>query len=219
MILISPSILSADFLMLGDELNKVTQAGANLIHIDVMDGHFVPNLTMGPLIVEAVKRGTSLPLDVHLMINNPERSIEYYAKAGADYLTIHSESCIHLERAIKQIKSFGIKAGVALNPSTHESALSYVLDELDLVLVMSVNPGFAHQQFLPSALKKISSIKNMLLKSSNKNCLISVDGGINDQTIAACAKAGAQIFVAGSYIFKALDYEKAITSLKTLAQA
>ena len=145
MTLIAASILSADFLALGLELDKVARAGADLIHIDVMDGHFVPNLTMGPLIVEAVKRGTSLPLDVHLMINNPECYIETYAKAGANYLTIHAESCIHLERTIKQIKSLGVKAGVALNPSTHESALSYVIDELDLVLIMSVNPGFAHQ--------------------------------------------------------------------------
>lgn len=219
MTLIAPSILSADFLALGLELDKVTRAGADLIHIDVMDGHFVPNLTMGPLIVEAVKRGTSLPLDVHLMINNAECYLETYAKAGADYLTVHAESATHLERVVKQIKSLGLKAGVALNPATHESALSYVLDELDLILVMSVNPGFAHQQFLPLALKKIASVKSMLLKGTNKTCLISVDGGITNQTIRACANAGAQVFVAGSYIFKSPDYQKAIAELKAQAGA
>ncbi len=180
MTLIAPSILSADFLALGLELDKVMRAGADLIHIDVMDGHFVPNLTMGPLIVEAVRRGTSLSLDVHLMITNPECYIETYAKAGADYLTVHAESCTHLERCIKHIKSLGLKAGVALNPSTHESALSYVLDDLDLILVMSVNPGFAHQQFLPSAVKKIASIKSMLKASTNNSCLISVEGCITE---------------------------------------
>lgn len=219
MTLIAPSILSADFLALGQELDKVARAGADLIHIDVMDGHFVPNLTMGPLIIEAVKRGTSLPLDVHLMITNAECYIERYAKAGADYLTVHAESCTHLERTIKHIKSLGLKAGVALNPSTHESVLSYVLEDLDLILIMSVNPGFANQQFLPSAVKKIASIKSMLLKSINKTCLISVDGGISDQTIGACAHAGAQVFVAGSYIFKSPDYQKAIASLKEQAKS
>jgi len=219
MTLIAPSILSADFLALGLELDKVTRAGANLIHIDVMDGHFVPNLTMGPLIVEAVKRGTSLPLDVHLMITNAECYLETYAKAGADYLTVHAESSVHLERTIKHIKSLGLKAGVALNPSTHESVLSYVLDDLDLILVMSVNPGFAHQPFLPLAVKKIASIKSMLSTSNNKHCLISVDGGITDQTIGACAHAGAEVFVAGSYIFKAGDYQKAIARLKAQASS
>ena len=214
MTLIAPSILSADFLNLGQELQKIAHAGADLIHIDIMDGVFVPNLTMGPLILEAVRRGTDLRLDVHLMIENPTCYIDTYAQAGADYITIHAEACVHLERAIKHIKKLGLKAGVALNPSTHENALSYVLDDLDLVLVMSVNPGFAQQEFLPSALKKIASIKSMLLKSTNTNCLISVDGGINDQTIGACARAGANMFVAGSYIFKSPDYHEAISKLR-----
>lgn len=217
MVLIAPSILSANFLKLGEELHKLEKAGADFIHIDVMDGHFVPNLTMGPMIVEAVKRGTSLPLDVHLMIANPECYVEVYAKAGADYLTIHSEGSVHLERTIKHIKSCGIKAGVALNPATHEDALSYVIDEIDLILVMSVNPGFGNQQFLPSALKKIRALKGMLKDSTNNNCLISVDGGISDHSIGPCAKAGAELFVAGSFIFKTPDYQKAIAELRAQA--
>lgn len=217
MALIAPSLLSANFLELGHELKKLEKAGADFIHLDIMDGHFVPNITMGPLVVEAVRRGTNLPLDVHLMIEKPEYFIEAYAKAGATYLSVHSESCVHLERVIKQIKSYGIKAGVALNPSTHEDALSYVIDELDLILVMSVNPGFGNQQFLPSAVKKIRAIKSMLDKIAHKTCLLSVDGGINEHTIGPCAEAGAELFVAGSYILKAPDYQKAITELRNHA--
>lgn len=211
---ISPSILSADFLNLGQELKKISQAQADMIHIDVMDGHFVPNLTMGPMIVKACKSATTLPLDVHLMINKPENLIDAFIEAGADYLTVHQENCNHLERVIKYIKSKSCKAGVAINPATNEQSLKYVIDQLDLVLIMSVNPGFGGQDFLPSVLPKIAAIKNMINSADNPGCLISVDGGINEQTSKLCTKAGADILVAGSFIFKQIDYKKAIKDLK-----
>lgn len=213
--LVAPSILSADFLRLGQELNHLEKAQADMIHVDIMDGHFVPNLTMGPVIVKAIKNGTKLPLDVHLMIDNPESYLEAYAKAGADYLTVHLESCRHLERAIKYIKSLGLKAGVALNPSIDENSLKYVIDQLDLVLVMSVNPGFSGQSFLPLALKKIGAVKAMLKVCQNSSCLISVDGGISHHNAHDCAQAGASLLVAGSYIFKSTDYPSAIAKLKS----
>lgn len=214
MVAVAPSILSADFLTLGLEILALEQAGADRIHIDVMDGHFVPNLTMGPLIISAVKQVATVPLDVHLMIENPECYIDAYIDSGADFLTIHAESLVHLERAIKQIKSRQVKAGVALNPSTHENALAYVVAELDLVLVMSVNPGFGNQQFLPSALKKIAAVKSMIEQAGNHNCIISVDGGITAQTAGPCIKAGASCLVAGSFIFKSADYKTAIDQLR-----
>jgi ribulose-phosphate 3-epimerase len=214
MVLISPSILSADFLYLHDEIMAIEQTSADFIHIDIMDGHFVPNLTFGPFIIRAIKNITKLPLDVHLMISNPGSYIEAYASSGADLLTIHVESCIHLERTIKQIKSHKIKAGVALNPSTHESVLQYVLKDLDLVLIMSVNPGFSGQNFLPAMLKKIAAVKVMVGQVKNRHCLISIDGGINDQTAKLCIQAGASSLVAGSYIFNSSDYQRAVLSLK-----
>ncbi|HXW53281.1 MAG TPA: ribulose-phosphate 3-epimerase, partial [Myxococcota bacterium] len=199
MVLIAPSILSANFLHLEQEIKAIVEAGADFIHIDVMDGHFVPNLTMGPVIIEAIKRVTSVPLDVHLMINNPSCYLESYVESGADLLTIHVESSIHLERDLALIRSRGAKAGVALNPSTHERVLDYVINEVDLVLVMSVNPGFSGQTFLPSAVKKIAQIKGMLKAAHNTKCIISVDGGINEGTAASCVKAGATCLVSGSY--------------------
>jgi len=213
--LVAPSILSADFLCLGHELSLLEQAGADFIHVDIMDGHFVPNLTMGPSMVTALRRGTKLPLDVHLMIDNPESYLDAYAEAGANYLSVHVESCPHLERTIKHIKSLGLKAGVALNPSTNEASLKYIIDQLDLVLVMSVNPGFSGQSFLPLALHKIAAVKAMAHASNNTNCIISVDGGLNNHHAPNCKKAGATLLVAGSYIFSA-DYRLAISSLKSV---
>lgn len=216
MVLVAPSILAADFLNLGQEIAQIEKAGADRIHIDVMDGHFVPNLTLGPPIIAAIKKIAKLPLDVHLMINNPECYIETYQKSGADFLTVHAESCIHLERTIKAIKANNMKAGVALNPSTHENALLYVAKELDIILVMSVNPGFSGQQFLTSVLKKITALKTMLTQVGNPQCIISVDGGITDETGPACIKAGASCLVAGNYIFKSSNYAQAIERLKKL---
>lgn len=214
MVMIIPSLLSADFLNLGQEISALEKAGADLLHVDVMDGSFVPNLTMGPPIIKAIKKAAKVPLDVHLMINNPEKYIETYAESGADYLTIHYEASVHLDRAIEQIKACGIKAGVALNPSTPENVLTYIIDKLDLILVMSVNPGFASQSFLPANLKKIAAIKAMLKGSGNEKCLIFVDGGINDKTGKECVKAGADGLVAGSYILHSGNYQKAIESLR-----
>src|SRR5579871_1518583 len=210
MVRIAPSILSADFLHLEREIKALEDAGADQIHIDVMDGHFVPNLTMGFMVIEAIKRVAKLPLDVHLMITDPSCYIESYINSGADLLTIHVESSLHLERDIKEIKKRGKKAGVALNPSTHENALTYVIGDVDLVLVMSVNPGFGGQSFLPSAVNKIGNIKSMLKAAGNNHCMISVDGGVTDKTAKSCLDAGATCLVAGSYIFKSRDYHQAI---------
>jgi ribulose-phosphate 3-epimerase len=214
MITISPSILSANFLRLESEITALERAGADRIHVDVMDGCFVPNLTIGPMIITAIKRISTIPLDVHLMIVKPELSIMSYIEAGADWLTIHVESCIHLERTIALIKSHNVKAGLALNPSTHESAIEYVLANLDQVLVMSVNPGFSGQQFLMSSLKKIVAIKAMLKECGNNLATISVDGGINDTTAKLVVNAGADCLVAGNYIFQSNDYGSAISLLK-----
>jgi len=214
MVRIAPSILSADFLHLEREIKALEDAGADQIHIDVMDGHFVPNLTMGFMVIEAIKRVAKLPLDVHLMITDPSCYIESYINSGADLLTIHVESSLHLERDIKEIKKRGKKAGVALNPSTHENALTYVIGDVDLVLVMSVNPGFGGQSFLPSAVNKIGNIKSMLKAAGNNHCMISVDGGVTDKTAKSCLDAGATCLVAGSYIFKSRDYHQAIKNLR-----
>jgi ribulose-phosphate 3-epimerase len=214
MIQISPSILSADFLNLGQEIATLEKAGADLVHIDVMDGHYVPNLTVGPPIVSAIKKRASVPLDVHMMIEKPDKSLDAYIDAGANILTVHVESVIHLERTVQKIKSHKVKAGVALNPSTHEHALKYVIGELDLVLVMSVNPGFGGQNFIPSVLDKIAAIKAMLNDAHNTSCMISVDGGINDRTGPLCISKGATCLVAGSYIFAAKDYRAAMAALR-----
>jgi len=213
MVLIAPSLLSADFLKLGEQLALV-ESSADLIHLDVMDGHFVPNITFGPLLVSAAKRGCKLPLDVHLMIENASCYIDDFVKAGADRISIHVESSTHLDSTIKAIKAHGIKAGVALNPATPEEMLKYVIEEIDLVLVMSVNPGFGGQRFIPEALVKIAAVKAMIDRSNNQECLIAVDGGISDTTIKACHSAGARMFVAGSYVFSAADPKEAIRRLR-----
>lgn len=211
--IIAPSILNADFLRLHEQLELVN-GFADQIHLDIMDGHFVPNISFGPMVVEAVKRGTKLPLDVHLMIDNASCYIDAFVKAGASSISVHAEKEVHLMRIIDQIKSYGIKASVALNPATNEEFLRYVINEIDSVLVMSVNPGFGGQQFIPSALVKIANIKAMIDKSSNKDCLIAVDGGVNDQNISALYNAGARIFVLGSYLFSAKEPKEAFFRLK-----
>ena len=213
--LIAPSILSADFSRLGEEIKAVEEVGADWIHVDVMDGHFVPNITIGPAVVEAVKRSTKLPLDVHLMIENPDQFLEDFAKAGSDFLTVQVEASTHLHRTVQAIKALGVKAAVALNPATPVSALEVILEDVDMVLVMSVNPGFGGQAFIPQALQKIKDLKPMIA-SKNPNVLVEVDGGINHKTIQSVAKAGADVFVAGSAIFGSSDYGKTISEFRTL---
>ncbi len=213
---IAPSILSADFSRLGDEIRAVEAAGADLIHIDVMDGHFVPNITIGPLVVKAVRPITSLELDVHLMIEDPNRYLEAFAQAGADWLTVHVEACPHLNRTISRIKELGIKAGVSINPATHPQLLEYCMADVDMILVMSVNPGFGGQHFIYSSLEKICKIREMAEKS-NKNLVIEVDGGVNEHTIAQVARAGADIVVAGSAVFGKTDYKMRIETLRQTA--
>ena len=197
---LSPSILSADFSILGDDISQLESAGASMIHCDIMDGHFVPNISFGPYIVKRVNEITELPLDVHLMIDNPERFIADFKKAGADYLSVHLENNIHLQRIISQIKDSGIKAGVAINPSSPVSLLHDILPFADFILVMSVNPGFGGQTFIKESLIKIAELKS-LIKAKQFNCLIEVDGGINLQNIKQISDAGADILVAGASIF------------------
>ena len=198
---IAPSILSADFARLGEEIAACENAGADWIHVDVMDGHFVPNMTLGPLVVEACRRSTKLPLDVHLMIEKPENLIEAFAKAGASRITVHVETCPHLHRTIQQIQSLGVKAGVTLNPSTPAVMLKEVLSYVDLVLVMTVNPGFGGQNFIVEMLPKIAEIRQMLDKV-NPSAWLEVDGGVSEKTAPALAKAGTEAFVAGNSVFK-----------------
>ncbi len=213
MSIIAPSILSADFGRLLDHCLEVQRAGADWLHIDVMDGQFVPNITIGPLIVDALRGRVSLPLDVHLMIVNPERYIAQFAAAGADYLVVHAEATHHLQRAVAQIKDLGLKAGVALNPHTPLNLLDYVLDELDMVLIMSVNPGFGGQRFLPAVLPKITQLSTTI-RERGLSTLIEVDGGINAQTARQVEAAGASVLVAGSAIFGQSDLEAAIKVIR-----
>jgi len=211
--LIAPSILSADFSKLGDEIKAVEAAGANWIHADVMDGHFVPNITIGPLVVEAVKRVTDLPIDVHLMIENPDNYISAFAEAGASYISVQVETCIHLNRTVQLIKDCNAQAGVVLNPATSLSSLEWVLEEVDYVLIMSVNPGFGGQSFIPGSLDKIKALRQQA-QDRGLSVIIEVDGGVNEKTIAEVASAGADVFVAGSAIFGSKDYQKTIQSFR-----
>ncbi|MFO7913806.1 MAG: ribulose-phosphate 3-epimerase [Desulfotignum sp.] len=214
--LIAPSILSADFTCLGKEVSAVEKAGADWIHIDVMDGQFVPNITYGPIIVEACKRATALPLDVHLMIETPELMIPDFANAGADYISVHAEACPHLHRTLQLIKEHNVRAGVALNPATPLSAIAHITDQLDFVLIMSVNPGFGGQKFIRSSIAKIQALSR-LLKEHGSHALIQVDGGINLDTIDLVAQAGAACFVAGSAVFNTPDYAGTIAKLRDAA--
>lgn len=211
MTVIAPSILSADFADLKNEIQRLAEAEADMIHLDIMDGHFVPNLTFGPAVVKAIRPYASLPFDVHLMVSNPDDLIPCFAKAGADIITVHAEACPHLDKTLAEIRKLGCKAGVSLNPSTPENALEYVLDKLDQILVMCVNPGFGGQKFIPAQLEKIACVKKMI---DGRSILIEVDGGINPLTAAEAVAAGADILVAGTAVFEGGDYAKNIAALR-----
>jgi ribulose-phosphate 3-epimerase len=214
--LIAPSILSADGGRLAEEIIAIEKADADWIHVDVMDGHFVPNITMGPAIIAALRKATKLPFDVHLMINDPDSYIESFAAAGADYITVHVEAARHLHRTVELIKKQGKKAGVSLNPATPLGSIEEILPDIDLLLIMSVNPGFGGQKFIPGSLSKIQRASEMIAKLSQKP-LLEVDGGVNSQNIASIARAGADVLVAGAAVFGTTDYAQTITTLKTAA--
>jgi len=210
---IAPSILSADFSRLADEVGAVEKAGADVIHVDVMDGHFVPNITIGPLVVQGLRKLTSLPLDVHLMIENPDRYIDPFVQAGGNWITVHAEVCPHLRRTIKKVRQLNARPGIVLKPATPLKTLFPVLDEIDLILIMSVNPGFGGQSFIPSTLKKIERLRKIV--DQNRYPLeIEVDGGVKVENIRDVSAAGADIFVVGTGIFKTNDYEETIRKLR-----
>jgi ribulose-phosphate 3-epimerase len=218
MIKLAPSILSADFARLGAEVQAVAKAGADYIHIDVMDGHFVPNITIGPLVVEAVRKVTDLPLDVHLMIENPDRYIPDFARAGADLITVHQEAVPHLHRTVQLIKNLGKKAGISINPATPAATLDEILDDLDLVLVMTVNPGFGGQGFIDRCLTKIAALRHELDRRGLA-VELEVDGGVKIDNIDRIAAAGADVFVAGSAVFGTADYAATLAELRRRASA
>jgi len=210
---IAPSVLSADFSRLGDEVKAVEKAGADVIHVDVMDGHFVPNITIGPLVVRGLKKLTSLPLDVHLMIESPERYIEAFAQAGSDWITVHAEVCPHLKRIVKKVRELKVRPGIVLKPATSLKTLYPILDEIDLALIMSVEPGFGGQSFIPSTLRKILRLRKIV--DQNRYPLeIEVDGGVKAENIREVSMAGADIFVVGTGIFKTENYEETIKKLR-----
>ncbi|GAB1529319.1 MULTISPECIES: ribulose-phosphate 3-epimerase [Brevibacillus] len=214
MVKIAPSILSADFARLGEEIHDVEKGGADWIHVDVMDGHFVPNITIGPLIVEAIRPVTKLPLDVHLMIEEPDRYIPQFAKSGADWITVHQEACRHLHRTLYLIKEQGVKAGVVLNPATPISTIEPVLADLDMVLLMTVNPGFGGQKFIHSVVPKVAQLRQMLNERGLGHVEIEIDGGVNAQTARLCEEAGATVLVAGSAVFNQENRGQAIAAIR-----
>jgi ribulose-phosphate 3-epimerase len=216
MIKIAPSILSADFARLGEEIREAEKAGADLIHVDVMDGHFVPNITIGPPVVKAIKKVATLPLDVHLMIEEPDKYIEDFVRAGSDSITIHAEASIHLHRSIRFIRDQGARVGVSLNPATPLDELDFILPEIDMVLLMSVNPGFGGQQFIPQVLDKIKILKSMIKKQKNK-IEIEVDGGVNTNNAGDVIKAGTDILVMGSAFFHAENYREVIEAVRKVS--
>ena len=212
---IAPSILSADFAALGESIARVEAGAPDQLHVDVMDGHFVPNLTIGPPVIESIRKRTRLPLDVHLMIEEPERWVETYVRAGADLVTIHPEPCRHLQRALAQIREAGARAGVALSPSTPPEAIAWVLDDVDLILVMSVNPGFGGQAFIPASLAKVRQVRNLV---GTRPIEVSVDGGVKREQAGPLARAGASILVAGSAVFGHPDPAQAVRDLRSAAE-
>ena len=214
---IAPSILSADFAKLGEEIAAVEKAGADWIHVDVMDGHFVPNITIGPPVVKSIRKSTKLPLDVHLMIENPEKYIPEFRKAGADWISIHPESTPHLQRALSMIRELGAKASVSLNPATPLYVLDHVWSDLDMILLMTVNPGFGGQKFIPEMKKKIQSVKKKI-ERENPNILLEIDGGVNVENIGELSSLGVDVFVAGSAVFESKDYQGTITTMKKNCQ-
>jgi len=213
--LLCPSILSADFARLKDDIADVVNAGADVIHCDIMDGHFVPNITFGPDVVAKVNEITDLPLDVHLMIETPEKYIKNFVDAGADYISVHYENNVHLHRLVNYIKSFGVKAGVVINPATPVSVLAEIITEADFVLIMSVNPGFGGQKYIKGSLAKVKQLKK-LINEKNSSCLIEIDGGIGENNIKELAESGVDMFVAGASIFKSKDRKSKIKELKDL---
>jgi len=215
---IAPSILSADFSRLGEEVRAVEKAGADIIHVDVMDGHFVPNITIGPIVVQGLKKLTSLPLDVHLMIENPERYIESFAQAGSNWITLHAEVCAHFKKVIKKIRQLNVRPGIVLKPATSLKILYPILDDIDLVLIMSVNPGFGGQSFIPSTLKKIARLRK-IIDQKQYPLEIEVDGGIKIENIRDVSIAGGDIFVIGTGIFKTKDYEETLRELRQEIEA
>lgn len=217
-IMIAPSILSADFARLGREIEAVDEAGAEVIHVDVMDGHFVPNITIGPLVAKAARNVTNKIIDVHLMISDADKYVDHFAQAGADWITVHVEACTHLHRTVSRIRELGCKAGVVLNPATSLTTIDYVLEDIDLVMLMAVNPGFGGQSFIPSTLAKIWELRQRI-DAMELNVGIEVDGGVNSSTISDVAEAGANIFVAGSAVYNSDDYAETIADLKTKAKA
>ncbi len=213
MVKIAPSILSADFSRLGEEVIAAEKAGADLVHLDVMDGHFVPNITIGPLVVKAVKKVASIPLDVHLMIEDPDKYIRDFTDSGADIITVHQEASVHLHRTVQNIKECGVKAGVSINPATPVSSIEIVLPYVDMVLIMSVNPGFGGQKFIPEALAKIKQLKD-ILKGNNYKAEIEVDGGVNIDNVADVVKAGADIVVMGSAFYNSGNYADTVETVR-----